>query len=133
MSAIALEHPGVKNAVAFSGLSIASFSNAPNAGIVFITLKDFDERKTPDLYGPAIAGQLTGKFGAIEDAFVMVFPPPAVMGLGTVGGFKMQLEDRAGLGYEALYEATQALVGRAWQTPGLAGVFSGYQINVPQL
>ena len=133
MSAIALEHPGVKNAVAFSGLSIASFSNAPNAGIVFITLKDFEERKTPDLYGPAIAGQLNGKFGAIEDAFVMVFPPPAVMGLGTVGGFKMQLEDRAGLGYEALYEATQALVGRAWQTPGLAGVFSGYQINVPQL
>jgi multidrug efflux pump len=133
MSSIALEQPGVKNAVAFSGLSIASFSNAPNAGIVFITLKDFEERKTPDLYGPAIAGQLNGKFAAIEDAFVMVFPPPAVMGLGTVGGFKMQLEDRAGLGYEALYEATQALVGKAWQTPGLAGVFSGYQINVPQL
>ncbi len=133
MSSIALQHPGVKNAVAFSGLSIASFSNAPNAGIVFITLKDFEERKTPDLYGPAIAGQLNGKFAGIEDAFVMVFPPPAVMGLGTVGGFKLQLEDRAGLGYEALYEATQALVGRAWQTPGLAGVFSGYQINVPQL
>ena len=133
MSSIALEHPGVKNAVAFSGLSIASFSNAPNAGIVFITLKDFEERKSPDLYGPAIAGQLNRKFAGIEDAFVMVFPPPAVMGLGTVGGFKLQLEDRAGLGYEALYEATQALVGRAWQTPGLAGVFSGYQINVPQL
>jgi multidrug efflux pump len=133
MSAIALEHPGVKNAVAFSGLSIASFSNAPNAGIVFITLKDFAERRTPDLYGPAIAGQLNGKYAAIQDAFVMVFPPPAVMGLGTVGGFKMQLEDRGGLGYEALYGATQALVGRAWQTPGLAGVFSGYQINVPQL
>ena len=133
MSDIALSHPGVKNSVAFSGLSINGFTPSSNAGVVFFTLKDFEERKSPDLYGPAIAGQLNQKLGGIEDAFVMVFPPPAVMGLGTVGGFKMQLEDRAGLGYEALYEATQALTGRAWQTPGLAGVFSGYQINVPQL
>ncbi len=133
MSAIALDHPGVENSVAFSGLSINGFTVSSNAGIVFVTLKDFEHRKDPAQYGPAIAGQLNQKFGAIEEAFVMVFPPPAVMGLGTIGGFKMQLEDRAGLGYEALYEATQALVGRAWQTPGLAGVFSSYQINVPQL
>jgi multidrug efflux pump len=55
------------------------------------------------------------------------------MGLGTIGGFKMQIEDRGDLGYEELYKATQALIGKAYQTPGLAEVFSGYQINVPQL
>ena len=62
-----------------------------------------------------------------------VFPPPPVNGLGPVGGFKLQLEDRAGLGEAALNDATQALVGRAYQSPQLAGVFSGYRVNVPQL
>jgi multidrug efflux pump len=62
-----------------------------------------------------------------------VFPPPPVNGLGQVGGFKLQLEDRAGLGEGALNEATQALLGRAYQTPELAGLFSSYRINVPQL
>jgi multidrug efflux pump len=133
MSQIGLDHPGVRDSVAFPGLSIQGFTNSSNAGIVFFGLKDFGERATPDLSGFAIAGQLNGKFAQIEDAFVLVFLPPAVMGLGTIGGFKLQIEDRADLGYEELYAATQALVGRAWQTPGLAGVFSGYQINVPQL
>jgi multidrug efflux pump len=64
---------------------------------------------------------------------VAVFPPPPVQGLGTVGGFKMELEDRAGLGEGELYQATQALLGKVYQTPQLAGAFSGYQINVPQL
>jgi len=133
MSSIALEHPGVRDSVAFPGLSIQGFTNSSNAGIVFFGLKDFKDRKAPNLSGFAIAGELNGKFADIQDAFVLVFPPPAVMGLGQVGGFKLQLEDRADLGYEELYQTTQALVGRAWQTPGLAGVFSGFQINVPQL
>jgi len=133
MSQIGLDHPGVRSSVAFPGLSIQGFTNSSNAGIVFFTLKDFDQRTTPDLSGMAIAGALNGRFNAIEDAIALVFPPPPVMGLGAIGGFKMQLEDRAGLGYEALHAATQALVGRAWQTPGVAGVFSGFQINVPQL
>ncbi|MFN0305037.1 MAG: efflux RND transporter permease subunit [Burkholderiales bacterium] len=133
MSDIALSHPGVKDSVAFPGLSINGFTNSPNAGIVFFTLKDFSERKTPDLSGFAIAGALTGQLSQIQDAFIAVFPPPAVMGLGSIGGFKLMLEDRAGLGYEELYKVTGAIQGQAWQTPGLAQVFSGYQINVPQL
>jgi len=62
-----------------------------------------------------------------------VFPPPPVNGLGQVGGFKLELEDRAGLGESALNDATQALIGKAYQTPELAGVFTGYRVNVPQL
>jgi multidrug efflux pump len=133
ISAIALEQPGVRDSVAFPGLSINGFTNSPNAGIVFFGLKDFDQRKTPQLSGPAIAMQLNQKLAGIQDAFIAVFPPPAVMGLGTIGGFKMQIEDRGDLGYEELYGATQNLMKRAWQTPELAGVFSGFQINVPQL
>jgi multidrug efflux pump len=133
MTEIGLKQPGVVSAVQFPGLSINGFVNAPNAGIVFFTLAPFDERRTKETYGLSIAGALNQKFGGIQDAFVAVFPPPPVSGLGTVGGFKMQLEDRAGLGEAELYKALQALMGRAYQTPQLAGLFSSYQINVPQL
>src|SRR5437868_7039069 len=76
---------------------------------------------------------LNRKLSRIQDAFVAVFPPPAVNGLGAVGGFKLMLEDRAGLGDSALYAAAQTLLGRAYQTPTLAGQFSSFQVNVPQL
>jgi hydrophobe/amphiphile efflux-1 (HAE1) family protein len=133
MSEIGRKQPGVESAVQFPGLSINGFVNSPNAGIVFFTLKPFHERHGKDEYGLNIAGALNGKFGGIQDAFVAVFPPPPVNGLGQVGGFKLELEDRAGLGEAALNDATQALLGRAYQTPALAGVFSGYRVNVPQL
>ncbi|MCM2439058.1 efflux RND transporter permease subunit [Agrobacterium vitis] len=133
MSDIALAQPGVAHAIAFPGLSINGFTNSSNAGIVFVTLKDFDQRKTPDLSGGAIAMQLNQKFSSIQDAFIAMFPPPPVQGLGTTGGFKLQLEDRAGLGYQALDEATKAVLAKAYQTPELTGLFSSFQINVPQL
>src|SRR3954462_6834673 len=133
MGDVGLKQPGVQNAVQFPGLSINGFVNAPNAGIVFFPLKPFEERRSKDEYGLNIAGALNGKFSGIQDAFVAVFPPPPVNGLGQVGGFKLELEDRAGLGEAALNDATQNLLARAWQTPALAGVFSGYRVNVPQL
>src|SRR5215210_1266774 len=133
MADIGMKQPGVENAVQFPGLSINGFVNAPNAGIVFFPLKPFDERHGKEEYGLNMAGALNAKFGGIQDAFVAVFPPPPVNGLGQVGGFKLELEDRAGLGEAALNDATQKLLARAWQTPALAGVFSGYRVNVPQL
>jgi multidrug efflux pump len=62
-----------------------------------------------------------------------MFPPPPVQGLGTTGGFKLQLEDRASLGYDALDAATRAFMAKAYKAPELAGLFSSYQVNVPQL
>src|SRR5690606_20919098 len=59
--------------------------------------------------------------------------PPPVQGLGTIGGFKLQIQDRAALGHQALNDALQAFMARAQQAPELAGMFSSYQINVPQL
>ncbi len=133
MSDIGMEQEGVQDAVAFPGLSINGFVNASNAGIVFFPLTPFEDRTRKDLSGMALAGTLNGKFSQIQDAFVAVFPPPPVNGIGTVGGFKLELEDRAGLGEVELYNAMQAVMGKAYQNPKLAGVFSGYQINVPQL
>ncbi|HEY5553068.1 MAG TPA: multidrug efflux RND transporter permease subunit [Opitutaceae bacterium] len=133
MSEIALNHPGVANAIAFPGLSINGFTNSPNSGIVFVALKPFEERKTKELSGLAIAGQLQQQFGDIQDAFIAIFPPPAVQGLGQIGGFKLYIEDRSDAGLDALYGATQGLIGQAYQTPGLTGLFSSYTINTPQL
>ncbi|MEG9526703.1 MAG: efflux RND transporter permease subunit, partial [Hyphomicrobiales bacterium] len=133
MSEIALKEPGVESAVAFPGLSINGFTNSSNSGIVFSTLKPFDERKDPSLNGAAIAQSLNRKYAAIPEAFIAMFPPPPVNGLGTIGGFKLQIEDRAGLGYEALNDATKAFMAKAAQAPELVGLFSSFQMNVPQL
>lgn len=133
MSDIALNHPGVAHSIAFPGLSINGFTNSPNSGIVFVALDDFTERQTPELSANAIAGQLNQQFAVIQDAFIAIFPPPPVQGLGTIGGFRLQIQDRANLGYEALYRVTQQVMYKAWTDPQLAGVFSSYQVNVPQL
>ncbi|CAO3429644.1 efflux RND transporter permease subunit [Azospirillum endophyticum] len=133
MTDIALKRPGVESAVAFPGLSVNGFTNSSSAGIVFVTLKPFAERHDPSLSAGAIAMDLQHRYAGLKEAFVAIFPPPPVMGLGQLGGFKMQLEDRGNLGYEALSEAVNAFVKRAAQTPELGPTFSAYQINVPQL
>ncbi|HSA89153.1 MAG TPA: efflux RND transporter permease subunit, partial [Burkholderiales bacterium] len=133
MGEIMMKQPGVENAVGFPGLSINGFTNSSNSGIVFAALKNFDERKDRSLSGGAIAAQLNQKFAQIQDAFIVIFPPPPVQGLGTTGGFKLYLEDRASLGYQALDQATRSFLAKAYQAPELAGLFSTYQVNVPQL
>jgi multidrug efflux pump len=133
MSDIATNVPGVEASVAFPGLSINGFTNAPNAGIVFTPLKPFDQRTGKDQSGAAIAQEINKRLGSIQDAFIMVFPPPPVNGLGTIGGFKMMIEDRGNVGYDELYKAVQALQDKARADKNLSGVFSNFQINVPQL
>jgi multidrug efflux pump len=133
MSDIALKQPGVESAVAFPGLSINGFTNSPNAGIVFVTLKPFDERKDKSESAGAIAGALNGKFSAIQEAYMAIFPPPPVQGLGTIGGFRLQIEDRGNLGYEELYKETQNIINKSHNVPELAGLFTSYTVNVPQV
>ena len=133
MTDIALQEPGVRNSVAFPGLSINGFINSPSAGIAFLGLTSFDERRSPELTGAAIAKKLQAKFNGVKDAFVAVFPPPPVQGLGTIGGFKLQVEDRADLGYAALDGVMKQVSAQAAKAPELAGVFTSYQINTPQI
>jgi multidrug efflux pump len=131
MSDIALREPGVESAVAFPGLSINGFINSASSGIVFVTLKPFDRRSESGL---AIAGSLQKKFGGIGgNAMIAIFPPPPVMGLGTIGGFKLQVEDRTDQGDAALNRAMQDVQAKARGVPELSGVFSGFNIGVPQL
>ena len=133
MSDLALKQPGVQSAVAFPGLSINGFTNSPNAGIVFVTLKPFDERKDPSMSAGAIAGALNGKYSEIQEAYMAIFPPPPVQGLGTIGGFRLQIEDRGNLGYDELYKETMNIITKSRSVPELAGLFTSYTVNVPQV
>jgi multidrug efflux pump len=133
MSDIALKQPGVESAVEFPGLSINGFTNSTNSGIVFVTLKPFEERRDASLSAGAITAALQQKYAAIQDAYIAIFPPPPVNGLGTIGGFRLQVEDRGDQGFEELYKQTQNLITASQKEPALAGLFSSYQVSVPQI
>ncbi|MHC8407545.1 efflux RND transporter permease subunit [Pseudomonas sp. TMB3-21] len=133
MSDLALKQPGVDSAVAFPGLSINGFTNSPNAGIVFVTLKPFNERKDASMSAGAIAGALNGQFAEIQEAYMAIFPPPPVQGLGTIGGFRLQIEDRGNLGYDELYKETMNIINKSHNVPELAALFTSYTVNVPQV
>jgi multidrug efflux pump len=133
MSDIAMKEPGVQNAVAFPGLSINGFINSPSAGIVFVPLKPFSERTSSELSGMAIAQKLQQKYNAIGDAQIAIFQAPPVQGLGAIGGFKLQVEDRTDQGDAALDRAMQTIQEKARTNPALQSVFSSFNIGVPQL
>ena len=133
MGEIAINEEGVSNTVQFPGLSINGFVNSSSAGIVFVPLDDFEERTDENLSAAAIAGRLQQKFAGIDEAFIAIFPPPPVQGLGTTGGFKLQVEDRTDLGYGALDNIMKEVVGKANQHPALSNVYTNYNVNVPQL
>ncbi|MBL4566918.1 MAG: efflux RND transporter permease subunit [Porticoccus sp.] len=133
MTRIALQEEGVESIDGFPGLSVNGFTNSPSAGIAFAVLEDFNKRNTQELSATAIAQRLQAQYAEIQEAFIAIFPPPPVSGVGTTGGFKLQIEDRANLGYERLAEVVQAVQQKAWKDPALMNVYSNYKINVPQL
>jgi hydrophobe/amphiphile efflux-1 (HAE1) family protein len=131
---IALSVPGIAHAVNIVGFSGATFTNAPNAGAVFVTLDDFEKRaEDPRQSAAAIQGQLFQRLSSIHDALIFVAAPPPVSGIGNAGGFRMMIEDRAGLGFQALQGVTYAMMGKAAQTPGLQQVYSLFENTTPQL
>jgi hydrophobe/amphiphile efflux-1 (HAE1) family protein len=132
---IALKVPGIAHAVNIVGFSGATFTTAPNAGAIFVTLAPFEERaKDPAQAASAIARTLFGRLSAIQEAFLVAVTPPPVRGIGTAGGFRMMIEDRGGRGSDALKAAVTAVTSRAAQTQGISPqVFSLFDTSTPQL
>src|SRR6266478_10038501 len=129
---IILATPGVQFAVAFAGFSGATRANSANAGAIFVGPKPWEERR----HGPTaneLIATLQRRLSEIEEASIFVIPPPPVQGLGTSGGFKLLVQDRAGQGFRALQEATDAYVGVARGDPDVAGVFGTFRASAPQL
>ncbi|MCU1751232.1 efflux RND transporter permease subunit [Pseudomonas sp. 6D_7.1_Bac1] len=133
MNDIALKQPGVAHTLEFPGMSVNGLMNSSSAGIIFVILEPFANRHGSDMSAGAISAALNQRFSAIKEAFTGVFPPPPVLGLGTLGGFKLQFEDRGALGFEKLDEAVRAFLKQAALAPELGPSFSSYQIDVPQL
>ncbi len=133
MNAMLAEQPGVKTWFTLGGLSLLEGSQSSNAATMFIGLDDWSMRTSPQLQQGPLIGQLTQKFASIKDAMILVIPPPAIQGLGTSGGFEMQVEDRGGAGLAELQTAVNNLVASAARNPRLQRVNSTFRAGVPQL
>ncbi|MGO4330413.1 efflux RND transporter permease subunit [Cupriavidus sp. 2TAF22] len=133
MTELASKDPSFRTAVEFPGLSLNGFINSPSSATVFIGEKSFEEMREIGASGPALAANLQKKFASIKDAFIAVFPPPPVQGLGKSGGFKLQIEDRGDAGYLALSKTVNAVLEKARKAPELAGVYTTYNVTTPQL
>ena len=130
---IILGTEGVAHAVPFAGFDGATFTNAPNAGAIFVPMLPFADRVAKGLSVDKMRATLQARLGAIQAAFIIVIKPPPVRGIGNAGGFKMIVQDKRGRGLPALEAATQDIVGAANQTPGLTGVFSLFNTRTPKL
>ena len=131
---IALSVPGVVHGVNVVGFSGATFTNSPNAGAIFLVLDSFAARaRDPHQTATAIQAELNRRLSKIQDGFFVAVQPPPVRGISNSGGFRMIVEDRAGLGSAALRQATTELMARAAQTPGVATVFTLFETSTPQV
>ncbi len=126
--------PGIEHVISISGMSIVQNANGSNYGSMFLILSDFDQRHEPGLSSTAIASQLQqAAFRSVQDAMISVFGPPAVDGLGSAGGFKVLIQDRASAGLNALQGAADGLAMAGLQEPRLAGMFSSFRAATPQM
>ncbi len=130
---IALAQDGISSAVGIVGLDGATFTNAPNAAVIFTPLKDFEERGKAGLTDQAILGQMTGAMQSIKDANIFVVSPPPVRGIGTTGGWKYYVQDRRGRGYDVLERAAQVAVGQAFPAKETAYAFTVFNTGTPRV
>jgi HAE1 family hydrophobic/amphiphilic exporter-1 len=130
---IVLNTPGIAHAVPIVGLDGATFTTAPNAAVVFTPLDDFKKRAENGQSAQALILELNTKFAAIQDAFIVSVAPPPVRGIGTTGGFKMEVQDIHGGEPVDLENVAMSIVGAAAQVPGLANVFTTFNTRTPKV
>jgi hydrophobe/amphiphile efflux-1 (HAE1) family protein len=130
---IILKTRGIEHVAPFAGLDATTFTVASNSGTIFSGLPSLYNHSLPGVTANSVLADLRERLSVIQDAYVLTIPPPPVQGIGNSGGFKMMLEDRAGLGTQALVNAAQALVGAANKDPSFAGVFTLLNAGSPSV
>ena len=134
ISDLARTVPGVAYTVEITGLSALDFTNRSNTLTMFLPLKPFDERKGhPEQTMGAVLTKVQGLVAGIQDAFVIVVPPPPVQGIGNAAGFKLQLQDRHSAGTQALAAAGNELIAAGEKQGGLTGFYTTLRPQVPQI
>ncbi len=132
VDAIAQKIPGVAHTFAISGYSSVLQANQPNVGAAFFVLDKFENRKDPNLKGEKLLANIRQQLAQIQDARVIVLPPPALRGLGSAGGFRIQVQDLNNAGLESLQVATSRLLEAMQKDPELISLITGFRANVPQ-
>src|SRR4029079_12706360 len=125
--------PGVDEAVMFSGCDGAAGTQAPNAGAAYVTFKPFEERAGTDRTEQNIENDMRAALADMDEAFVFVIPPPVIQGIGNGGGYRMIVQDRSDMGYQALEQAAGQLIGSAHQDARLKNVFTLYNTATPRI
>jgi len=134
LSKVVRETPGVGHTIDLAGYSTILSTNISNAVGMFIILSPFEERAgKPELSAPYVMAELRKKFAAYQEAQIAVFGAPPVEGLGSTGGFKLQVQDTRGAGLRALQGAVQNFAEEGRVQPGLTGLFSTFSVAQPQL
>ena len=132
---IGVKTPGVRGLFTVAGLSILANANSSSAGVMFCTLDPFSKRAgRPGLSAPEITSKLQAQFKNVKEALILVFPPPPVRGIGTAGGFKLQIEDRSGHSTpRELQEEVERVIAAARKRPEVTGLFSSFRASFPQV
>jgi len=124
--------PGVQYTTSVCGFSLLSFVRTSYSGLFFVTLKDWDERKTKEEQYQQIVQNVNRELGQMPDGFALSFSPPAIPGVGTSGGFTFVLEDTAGKDVEFLSANLQKFMAAAGKRPEIAGMLTTFLPSVPQ-
>ncbi len=130
---VALGTPGVTNAVAFAGFSGATFTNATNQGVIFTTFETFEDRAKSGMGAGDVIGQLFVRMQSLREAFIIAIAPPTVRGVGTGGGFKLQLRDNEVAEIDRVLSTAYAIMGAAQQSDKVQGVFTTFSASSPQV
>jgi hydrophobe/amphiphile efflux-1 (HAE1) family protein len=130
---IILKTPGIEHVAPFAGLDATTFTIGSNSGTIFSGLPSLYNHQLKGVTATSVLADLRQRLSVIQGAYVLTIPPPPVQGIGNAGGFKMMLEDRAGLGSQALVDAARALVAAANQDPNFAGVFTLLNTGSPSI
>jgi hydrophobe/amphiphile efflux-1 (HAE1) family protein len=130
---IILSTPGVEHVAPFAGLDATTFTVASNAGTIFSGLPSLYNHEVKGVTAASVLADLRKRLSVIQEAYILTIPPPPVQGIGNAGGFKLMVQDRAGLGSEALSKAAQTLVAAANKDPSFAGVFTLFGTRSPSI
>jgi multidrug efflux pump len=130
---IVRDTPGVQHTIAVPGYSVLTATNVSNVGGMFVILAPFEERIASGRSADVVIADLRQKFQKVQDAIVVAFGAPPVDGLGSTGGFKLQVQDRADAGFEALQGAVENVIRGGEAQQGLVGLFSSFRASQPQL
>jgi hydrophobe/amphiphile efflux-1 (HAE1) family protein len=128
----AMQNPAVENIVTFSGFDLLSGAQKTNAGVSFVSLKDWSERTDPRQDARNLAPAFAALNANFRDGVVIGFNPPPIQGISTTGGFEFFLQDRTGGSLQSLSDATQRVIQAANQRPELRGVSTTFTTGVPQ-